>query len=447
MPGTVEFMEDAAPLLDKLISHRTGTKHNVCAVVIPSADSVELLDLHLSCLEEQDTDKFDVIIIGKAPAKDHGRLNMLLYSENYPLGSSGGFGVGQVLAYSLGYEYVINADVDCTPVSKNLVCTLVRKANETGKIVLPHSASFENGKMDQFGGYVLNQYGIASRKMLEAEGFLYFRLFKGGEDYDIGERCKMNGGFVFEDSLVVSHKNRIFDYIALLKFRGNKYIYYKRSLVFVSLLLSGYSLKSGRLPKSLKYAVQAWWELVKTQLFYFKFPDITMPVYRAFLMDLGEPIGNRSTELKKLVESPGMEGRRMVVGRGNEKNCIYFDSSSRGIAKKVDELRGLAEAALSKCDFIEVDKTFLDNYGWEVPLLLCAKPIKYTDGQIYRGGFGTLEMLTNIAVAFFVGIAAMLALPFGIFKASTMEYPIKKGNLAENLAEFLAYVEKIGRNA
>ncbi len=438
-------MNDYSEELPKLITLVSGAKKNDCALVIPSADAVEWLDKHLSMLEKQTTDRFDTIVIGKPPAQSHPKLNLIIFSENYPLGSSGGFGIGQVLAYSMGYEYIVNSDVDCLPVSTDLIAKLKGRAGAEQKIVLPLSVSFRGDKIDQIGGYVINQYGICTRRILEENGFLYFNFFKGSEDFEFGQRCLMENKVAFEDGVTVSHKNRIFDYIALLKFRGNKHIYYKRSLVAANILLASYALRKIRLFSAFRYAFGAWFEVLKTQLFYFEYPDITGPVYEALFLDLGRAIKGNNSKIWTIAQTPQMKRLSLRSGSGADAQTVFFAKGKAGASATVQVASNLAKIISSKADYLEVDNEFIGQEGGILPVLMFFKPIEYFDGSTYAWKAGWIGKAANIVFTAAMSLFAIFVIPFSICKAFTLKYPTRLENLGGNLEEFAKYVEQFGR--
>ena len=226
--------------LYKLVRHVSGKKKNDCVLVIPCAESDSAFaGRHLAVLEKQTTDKFDVLIISGKPLKFKTKVNVLYFRENYPLGSSGGFGLGQVLGYTLGYEYVMATDVGVTPCSNDVIETLKRRAAAEQKLVVPLSM----GLKEEIGNP--EQYGICPRKVLEEDGFLFFRLYKGGEDGEYMNRLIMDGKFVVERTVGIQHEVLSPDIIAVLKSRGNKHIYYKKSNVLNHITLANITVQGG----------------------------------------------------------------------------------------------------------------------------------------------------------------------------------------------------------
>jgi hypothetical protein len=88
------------PITD-ILKLESGIKMTDCCVIIPSGHSAELLDKHLTYLQAQDTRAFDVLVIGRAPSNPPSDLNILVYSEAFPIGSSGGLDWGKYLAIHL----------------------------------------------------------------------------------------------------------------------------------------------------------------------------------------------------------------------------------------------------------------------------------------------------------------------------------------------------------
>ena len=427
--------------LFKLIKHFCGKKQSACAVVMPSADSVELLEAHLKKLCSQTTSDFDVVIVGKPPIKVPQRLNVLVFRELHALGSSGGFGVGQALAYSLGYDYVINADADCLPVSANLIERLVECARDEGIAIFPQNIEYGGGEERGCS----NQYGIVNRNFLEKVGFLQFTLYRGSEDYDMYERLKMEGLSRAEMTLFIRHKTENLNYIPLLLNRNNKYIYYKRSFVAANILLAHYAFSKFRLLRGLGYFLKALAEAVKTQLFYSQYPEITRAVYDALLAKQDSVFVARTSQIKTIVQENGMPRAVLAIdGEGGAagRSAVFFAQKKEPLAA----LRlawQLVSLNFKSCDFLCPSRAFMMEYERMVPILLWIKPVKYTDGCIYTSGMGRLAVIAHIAKTALLIPAFAVVLAVSIASVSGRRHPITLSNLAENLDEFIGYVMKL----
>jgi hypothetical protein len=429
------MQNDCEPTLYRLISHGKGSKKNDTAIVIPSADSIQILETHLRILADQDYKKFDVIIIGKAPDSVPHGLNLILYDEIYPLGSSGGFGLGQVLAYLLGYEYVINSDVDATPISKNLVRQLIKTSESSGKAVFPLSVPYEGGPI---GGYVINQYGICPRSILEDFGFLYFQLFKGSEDVDYCERLAMENRVIYDSSILVKHKSHLFDSISLLKSRGNKYIYYKKSEMLVQILLASYSIRHFRLINAVKHFSAAFLSALKTQIFYSQYYDIWYPVIcQAMHLDMSKAsISRTSTILEAQVI--GKPVRLFVFGETGASG-VAFASGNNTLSDLVPSVKAL----VSHGEYFLLSERFLQERGDLLPVLLLSKPIKYSDGKIYSSGISHCQVATNLVKTMISAPYFLFSIAISVLKAFRLDYPITTKNLKKNLSLFEEYTKML----
>ena len=434
--------------LFRLVYHNSGRKKNDCAIVIPSANAVELLEDHLSLLAKQTTRDFDVIIIGEAPNRAPTGLNLIIYKEKYPLGSSGGFGLGRLLAHSLGYDCIMNADIDCFPVSSNLVKKLEDLAKAEQKMVVPFSApnsrcmpDESTGKPGGSTGYGTNQYGAVPRSVLERSGFEYFRLFKGAEDHELFERLGMDDLLLCTNEVRVLHKSQLFDYIALLKFHGNKYIYYKKSAVIAKILLTSYALRKGMPVRAVKYALDAYSDVIKTQLFYSNYPDITKPVYEALFLGMDGVSVARTTSLA--IFKPPAGAKKLVLSFGEKAGEQTLDFTvGTGTLGKMRLLTILWKAVLSDADYFEPTEKFLKSQARFFPILLMIKPMRYSDGIVYSSGMAGWQAPSNAIKTALLSPFIILVLLSSIIKAGVIAYPAKLENLEDNLLKFLEYVKK-----
>jgi len=427
-----EFAEKS---LGRLVLFRSGKRKNDIAIVIPSADSVELLEAHLRILANQDYKKFDIIIIGKMPNSVPRELNLILYDEIYPLGSSGGFGIGQVLAYFLGYEYVINSDVDATPISKNLVRHLFETAKSSGKAVFPKSVQYKGYPLC---GYIINQYGICPRSLLTEFGFIYFRLFRGSEDVDYCERLVMEGKVIYDESVLVRHKSHIFDYISLLRSHGNKYIYYKKSEMLAQILLISYSIRHLRFTNAAKHFLSAFLSAVKTRIFYSQYDDILRPVIcEAMHLDMSKASSARTSTLTEAKET-GKPVKLSVSGESSTSGVV-FASGNNGLANVAPMIKAL----FSHGDYFSPTAKFLYERGDLLPLLLLSKPLKYSDGKIYSSGLSHAQVAANLIKTIILMPYFLFSIAVSVLRAFRLDYPITRKNLGKNLLLFEEYVKML----
>lgn len=429
-------------LLGKFLTFQSGKREHDCAIVIPSANSSELLSEHLDILSRQSAMNFDVIVIGKPPSKAHPKLNILYYQENYPLGSSGGFGLGRMLAYSLGYKYIVNADVDCTPVSKDLMRKLVDAAKKERKAIVPKSIDYIKGGEVRVGGRGTNQYDICPREVFEKSGFEFFRFFRGGEAHEIYIRLSAEGLLRYEENLLVRHKNYLFSYIDVLKTTGNKYVYYKRSGLLADSLLASYFLKRLRIAKCAERFFAAWAEMMKTQLFYSNYPDIYWPVFWAMLGDSEAICIARATRIKTVEKAKGMDPILLCMGgKDNEKGAIAI-ARGNGLLGQVPVAAKLFQILLARGDYLRPSEKFLIDHVQLLPFLIHIKPIRYSDGKVYSCGMGGLKVAINAVLTLVFAPVFALLVFFGVLRLLLEKYPINPKNSEYNLSKFLSYVQR-----
>ncbi len=426
--------------LSLILEHVYGEKKSDCALIIPYADTPEMLMEHLNALEKQTTDNFDLILICSDPPKISSKFNIRGYREIFPIGSSGGFGVGQALAYSLGYEFIINSDVDALPVSENLIITLVERAKkEKDKSVIPLFVSKETGEKDGNGSGNPNQYGTCTRKSIERNGFECFRLFKGSEDMEYLDRQTMDNAIVLEDSVKIQHKCTMVDYIEIQNIRGSKGIYYKKSEVIANIFLCRAALSRKRLRAAFTYAARALFSAVKTQLFYSNYPDVLRPITKDAIfakMEIVSPF--RTSQLKKIQTGGQLKAATVGMQRGNAGAMVRFPKKKHGSV-----LWPLILAAFSKGDYFSPDGDFFLERPELLPLLLVFKPVKYKDGAIYSIGLSTTGFFLNLAATLFLTPYFAAAIAWTIATADKSKCPITTENLAENLEKFAAYVKRM----
>ena len=418
--------------LYKLVRHVSGKKKNDCVLVIPCAESDSAFaGRHLAVLEKQTTDKFDVLIISGKPLKFKTKVNVLYFRENYPLGSSGGFGLGQVLGYTLGYEYVMATDVGVTPCSNDVIETLKRRAAAEQKLVVPLSM----GLKEEIGNP--EQYGICPRKVLEEDGFLFFRLYKGGEDGEYMNRLIMDGKFVVERTVGIQHEVLSPDIIAVLKSRGNKHIYYKKSNVLNHIMLARSALERGRIPSLILCVKLAWVEAIKTRFFYAAYPDFVEPVMQALWLDMDGVIPGRTTAIKTLEKKSGMQGVVLDCDGMKRPNTVSFGPG------KFQTALGIVQVLLSGADYLEPTHEFLTRRRNLLAIVLVLKPIRYTDNKIYSYGAGWTQVFLNAVETAALAPFFLAEIAISVLRVPRKEYPQTLTNLELNLGIYLRYLQKL----
>jgi len=447
-------------LIDDILKLESGVKKNDCCIIIPSGHSSELLDKHLTYLQLQDTRAFDVLVIGKAPTNTFD-LNVLVYSEAFPIGSSGGFGLGQVLGYTLGYKYLINADIDCFPISKNVMSTLLTRVAETGKVVLPASVFDSSWDLEKTNkNFIVNHYCIVPREIYEKFGFANFRFFKGGEDWELQCRLQMENVIVREPSILVEHKSFESNHIDTMSLPGSKYVYYSVNYILANLLLSGYALRKLRFFTALKYAYVALSGYLMYWLIYHNYDDLLTPIFvNGLMFNLDTRYEPRKTRIAEIELKPigfmdiiGKEmtplgvalnvGEELASDFGDYDRLITF---KRGIEVKHGNrlagalylLKMYRKIAFSGTAFLKPSKQFLDEYKFFIQYLILLKPIMYSDGKIYTERMGIAKLVANIALFALASPIIVLLTAADIVYAAFAPFPIKMDNLELHVKKFV----------
>ncbi len=436
-------------MLQGFFEHHSGKKKSNCAIVIPFGGPSWLLGRHLKHLQNQSTKDFDVLLIGKKPGKLGKKLNVLCFTERFSLGSSGGFGLGQALAYFMGYDYIITSDIDCLPVSRNLVQKLKELAAKEKKAVFPISVFDRNYKEGETRkNHIPNHYSIYPCKIFEKMGFAYFRFFKGGEDVAWVKRLKMENLLFCTDSVLVEHKNLESNYIEAMKVRGNKYIYYSKNFIIASIFLSSYSFEKKRWLSGISYAARAMLSLFEYRLLYYSYPDILGPATSGGLsLDVKTPYKKRAT---KLIELKGKLKCTQVLVETERGKGLKFRKKA-WLIKKAKPLVALYllfmlfRAIAKRADCLCPSKRFLDDYKFFIQYLILAKPIKYTDGKVYSSGMGCWRIATSIAGSVLLCPIFLARIIVAVLKAKKAKYPITVNNIGYHAKMYLNYLKKAER--
>jgi len=424
-----------------------GRKASSNCIVIPAGKGTEMLDEHLRLLSRQTTRDFDVLVVGEPPSKVPQGVNVLVCRENLPVGSSGGFGLGQVQAYLLGYESIISADLDCFPISENLVEKLIKISKSTGKAVFPLSLfdrSYDPKTSPK--NHIVNHYGTIPRAVLERHGFANFRFYKGGEDVEEQKRLEMESCVVCEPSVHVEHKNKECNHIEAMNAKGNKYLYYSKNFVIASIYLAAYSLRRMRIAQSFLGAFLAIYSLMLYRLVYWEHPDLVSAAYSDGLaLKMGKVYCSRPDKEYWAEEKPGSRGVKLFID-GEEGSGIAFKPKSWIIKNKkgaaLPYLLSIAgKIAFSSANYVQPSRKFLDDYKFFIMYLLLLKPTKYIDGRVYGAKTGLLRLAANAAVSLalfpFIAIAV-----FAMVARCLAEHdnPVTTSNLASSLGKFHQYL-------
>ena len=446
--------------IEDILKLESGVKKNDACIIIPSGHSAELLDKHLTHLQAQDTRAFDVLVIGKAPSSPHSDLNILVYSEAFPIGSSGGFGLGQVLGYTLGYKYLINADIDCFPISKNVMSTLLTRVAETGKVVLPASvfdSSWDVATTNK--NYIVNHYCIVPREIYEKCGFANFRFFKGGEDWELQCRLQLEGVITREPSILVEHKSFESNHIDTVSLSGSKYIYYSKNYVLANLLLSGYALRQLNPIAAFKYFYVTVSAFLMYWLIYHNYHDLLKPIFfdgLTFNVDARyKPRTSRIAEFElpsvnllvlngSVITPLGLAlnvGEELASDFGDYDRLITF---KRGIEVKHGNrlvgalylLKMYLKIAFSGTAYLKPSKQFLDEYKFFIQYLILIKPIMYSDGKAYTEKMGIVKLVFNLMVFGLLSPVVVLLTALNIIYAVFAPFPITTANLGRHIELF-----------
>ena len=430
-----------------LLEHDSGRKASDCCVLIPSGRSEEMLEKHLSILANQDSLDFDVLVIGIPPKAKARGFNLLVYREKFPLGSSGAFGIGQVLAYCLGYECIVNADIDCFPVSRDLLGQLRAAAKKTGKAVFPASV-FDSNDPKANRNYIVNHYGFVPREIYRRFGFANFRFFKGGEDAELQGRLEMEGAVARCDSALVEHRNLESNHFDAMLLPGNKYIFYSKNFIIAHILLCGYAVRRGKAAGAARHFAVTIYSLLLYWLIYNNYPDFLVPIFRDGLMLKTDGYYARSTHLHEIPDS-GTQLRLSV--EGEEAGGIQFRPKSwliRGNrAVGACYLASMCgKIALTRADCLAPSEKFLNDYKFFIQYLMLLRPMKYRDGKVYSEKSGVWRLALNMALfAFALPFLALAAL-LGVARAALQkDFPVSERNLGRNIAAFLTYISNVRR--
>lgn len=446
----LENSKNIEEILGRLVVRKSGVKKNPIALVIPSGKSSGLLEEHLKLLVRQTRADFDVIVIGDSPKAAPEKLNLIFYEEVFPLGSSGGFGIGQVIGYTLGYEFVINADADCYPDSDNLIERIVERSQKEQKAVFP--VSYEDGVREL---YFINRYGVAPRSVFEKAGFEYVLFFKGGEDFEYMHRLELAGLMVLDKSAKTVHpltNNTLVDMAG----RGVKYLYYHRALFAAYLLVIRYSLEKLKLKSAALYTARLFFWFT----YYFIFSlGACRPLIRAAFDGLLLNFGKRYRD-SEMFSIPQAAARQGMVGiaadigdgqdrqdwqsgvKGKNQRTLYFMERNRdeGIMTKIGEnlflVKRFAQLFFIKGDYFGPTEKFLDKYYFFMPYMMFAKPVLYKE-KLYAWNRSVFWVFAGAALA----AAAAAAIPL-LAAASLLRlmadgsYPPMPKNLSRMLEAF-----------
>jgi len=384
--------------LEKFVYCISGSKKNNVAIVIPAGPNKGLLEEHLGVLSRQGKKEFDVLVIGEMPDFVPKGLNVLRYGERQPLGSSGGFGIGQMLGHTMGYEVVINADVDCFPSSNGFVEGLVEIARRENKAVLP--ISDEQGIKNV---YCINRYGAVPRAALEKTGFEYVIFFKGAEDIDLQLRLEADGLLCTTSELSTTHP-----YLSMAIFevasRGSKYMYYYRA----GIAILGLGLYRAICALRAKEALVWTGRIVYTYCYNFVFSALVSrtlfcTMLDGFTLNLGKKYGKEEFSIPQAQLKENAQAFFLEMGFGREKQTSYFEEWKENIGlvgkimRRVGHVGKFLGLLSAKGDYFKPSEKFMESNELFVPYLMFLKPVWYK-GNAHTWNKGALWLPVGIAL-------------------------------------------------
>jgi len=410
----------------------------------------------LKLLAQQNQIDFDVIILGKKPEKIPEQLNILHFEENYMLGSSGGFGIGQILAYTLGYDYVINADVDCFPGSNDTVEKLVNVCKSSNKVVFSLSVDKINGENIIEQGYNINRYGIVPRWIFEKIGFQYVLFFRGGEDNEFINRLKIMGLLKEEKSIKSVHPLIANNIIDQINEKTPKYFFYERNRFAQYMFLLYYSITKFKIKRVIRYT----YLLFLYFIYYFPFTFVKCKgmlkaVFDGWTMKIDEKYDKSILcsipEIKKIEKTTQFtEFTETVVDVSTEKsdkNHINFKPVNwlniyRTPLYALEIIHKLIIIYTNKSNYITPTNKFYENYSMFYAYILLLKPLN-NRGKIYSWQTHPIKILLSVCLAILLLPVMLILLFVSILKIFISGiYPPTLGNLNKNLKEFYKFVSK-----
>ncbi|VVB58879.1 Uncharacterised protein [Candidatus Anstonella stagnisolia] len=211
-------------LLENVRDQRQGAQKKI-AIFSPIGDMSQF-PLFLSQVKSLGLDKdADFIFIYRAGLQPVSGLAAVHAFERMPLGSSGCFFAGQMLAYELGYEVLVVADLDAMLDSRATFDSCVKIASG-GMAAVPFSKAPQEARADP-NYAVVNQWGFFPRSIFESVGFEMPYTNKGAEDFEFRQRLQhakklvvFQGGFVTHEKTGMgiypkfANRKKYFPYIA-----------------------------------------------------------------------------------------------------------------------------------------------------------------------------------------------------------------------------------------
>jgi hypothetical protein len=174
-----------------------GGKGSDTLIIMPAYQEYGFISGHLEALGRQTCRDFDLVIILNRVSdekkvygiieKVNPGFRVIVAKRKEDTGSAGGFFTGQRYALENGYQQAIFADVDCMPVSSDLVETLL--SNKDREFVKPTVRMIENDVVTQtITESVIPYYALLSVGLMRRKGLYYMPLYYGAEDLEYNAR-------------------------------------------------------------------------------------------------------------------------------------------------------------------------------------------------------------------------------------------------------------------
>ncbi len=226
-------------LLEKYSDLRTGRQRKT-VIFSPVGDAGQLREFcrHVKKLEIDKEADF-LFVCKKGLRMPRLPLSEAHAFEALPLGTSGSFFAGQYLAYLMGYEVIVIADLDAFLDSRKTFLEMVALARGKGCAVAPLSKD-PSEKAPARGYFVINQWGTVPRNVFEEAGFAMPYTYKGAEDYEFLSRLRHRGRFIgFEGGFAIHPKKGLNIYYKMAN--SAKYYPYLAGLMKAYLFGASYS--------------------------------------------------------------------------------------------------------------------------------------------------------------------------------------------------------------
>ncbi len=280
-------------LLENIVDMREGPRKKA-VVFSPVGDMAQMEEFcrHVKSLKIHDA--ADFVFVYRQGLKYSSLLPAVHAAERYPLGTAGCFFAGEKLAYSLGYEVIIVADLDAHLDSRRTFDEMLEMCRKGGKVVSPVSTSQENS--EKYVAYNFNQWSFFPREAYDTIGMSTPYFWRGGDDYEMICRYRHHGENVVYTKGNVFHPMVGYTVFHKMVQRKKQYTYIAGLLK--SLLFIGTYSRVG----SAKYLL--WHVYYSFAADVFSDPDLGDAVNGAHTLSVEEPEGNdmKIFEVKKVRE-------------------------------------------------------------------------------------------------------------------------------------------------